>query len=1119
MRWPILFLVFLVFGVLTTLATANEVIGIDDRGVDAVLSTALSARSDTSNARTVKAASANAFPASSGPTVNSVPDARFARLSKGFNLSNWLQSAGSVAPVTETEMRQMRQNGVSSVRLPFNPALFDSSSQSQASINAMLAAMDSAIDRLISNDLAVVLDAHSTDSGISLKSEDAIIRFMQMWSMLAARYAHRNPEYLMFEVMNEPGNEFTPQAWGEIQNRVVSAIRAAAPQHTIVVTPINWSSTTAILGMPLVPDSNLVYTVHFYEPMEFTHQGATWVSGAPWLANFSGLDYPSYLPAVQALLASTSNTDASAAIQRYVAGRWDAPHLLRVFENVAGWAKHNGVRVWLGEFGAHLWPSPTQTTPPIPVDARMRWLKDVRIAAEQYGIGWCMWNFKSDFGYINTHNGTYIPDEQVLTALGLKEGSINEAPPSPYAFSAMLTVYSDVAIAAADSAPSPSRAEGMAAADLTGNGHVDMVVTHISWPPLVDRPIELMLNNGDGTFYNGNHLIDGTIPQVRFVSRIISADFNRSGRKGFLFLEKGSPNTAGGQSKLLIYDGNGHYVDASANLPQQLAHSVNADAANISGNSPDLIVFNDWGGGMQQTKSMQFMVNDGSGRYTIDQSRLPADLVDPNLGLHIFTAGKFIGRDNLPKDLVVFGNQTQTTNWFLKNDGKGHFTKGSPLPPKPLNNNAYAVSVVSDDVNRDGRPDLIVAYLNGATFTDSALQVLIGNGDGTFRDETAAIIPQPTFSQPVRQLHLSPITASGKNDLLVEFSGSSPILMINNGGVFSNASEQDGPPAMSWNWIVIPADIDKNGAIDLLVGAQAGQAQAVFGEKWFNLAGFPSAPTIGAALAGNASATVTFSASSNADQAIILYTARSSPGSVTGSCNAPCTSIKVNGLVNGTAYTFTVKASNSIGNGPSSAPSNSATPNLPGQTVTFGAIPHVFVGRSGTLSATATSGLPVTFSSLTTAICSVSGNTVIGMGVGICMIAANQAGNSNYRPAPQVTKSLTITILTPPGPPTILSIDAGNGRATVNFSPVLNTGGLPIVTYTATCTASGQPTRTGNGSHSPITLRNLSGNVAYQCTVTATNGGGLTSATSAFAFVTPAAGKKDSMAPIMMLLH
>jgi hypothetical protein len=109
------------------------------------------------------------------------------------------------------------------------------------------------------------------------------------------------------------------------------------------------------------------------------------------------------------------------------------------------------------------------------------------------------------------------------------------------------------------------------------------------------------------------------------------------------------------------------------------------------------------------------------------------------------------------------------------------------------------------------------------------------------------------------------------------------------------------------------------------------------------------------------------------------------------------------------------------------------------QTITFNALPNVTFGVTPfTISATASSGLTVTFVSTKLAVCTVSGNTVTVIAAGTCSITANQPGNITYAAAPAVSHSFTVN----------------QAAQTISFAPLGNVNyGVAPFTISATSTS------------------------------------------------------------------
>jgi uncharacterized protein (TIGR02145 family) len=214
----------------------------------------------------------------------------------------------------------------------------------------------------------------------------------------------------------------------------------------------------------------------------------------------------------------------------------------------------------------------------------------------------------------------------------------------------------------------------------------------------------------------------------------------------------------------------------------------------------------------------------------------------------------------------------------------------------------------------------------------------------------------------------------------------------------------------------------------------------------------------------------------------------------------------VTGLTNGTAYSFTVTATNANGIGPASSASNAVTPS------TVPSAPTIGTATKGNAQATITFSAPssdggatITGYTATSNPGSITGTgtgspiTVTGLTNGTAYTFTVTATNFNGNGSASLPSN-SVTPSTIPGAPTIGTATAGNAQATVTFTAPVSNGGSAITLYTATSTPGGL---TGTSTGGPITVTGLTNGTAYTFTVTATNANGPGPASSASNSVTP----------------
>ncbi|HUH81327.1 MAG TPA: DUF4082 domain-containing protein, partial [Solirubrobacteraceae bacterium] len=285
----------------------------------------------------------------------------------------------------------------------------------------------------------------------------------------------------------------------------------------------------------------------------------------------------------------------------------------------------------------------------------------------------------------------------------------------------------------------------------------------------------------------------------------------------------------------------------------------------------------------------------------------------------------------------------------------------------------------------------------------------------------------------------------------------------------------------------------------------------------------PGAPTQVQATAANGSASVSWTAPPNGGSAIIRYTVTPHAGAealpattVTGS--PPATGATVQGLTNGTAYTFTVTATNALGTGPESEASTPVTPQNAAPEA-----PTAVTATAGNASATvewkapANGGSQISSYTITPYIGStaqtpttLSGSppatkaTVSGLTNGTAYTFTVKATNA-VGSGPESSPSTAVTPATVPSAPTEATATGATRQALVSWTAPTSTGGSAITGYRITPYIGSNPqtaTEASSGASS-ATVKGLTNGTSYTFTVTAVNSVGAGTSSSQSAAVVP----------------
>lgn len=290
------------------------------------------------------------------------------RLGRGVNILGWDPAWRdlSKARFREEHLRLIHEAGFTGVRIVMYP--FSDARRNDGKISAAwFATLDWAIDRALANHLTVDLDFHEYEA----MSEDPVGRkdlFLSMWSQIAEHCRDRSDQVL-FEVLNEPHGKLTPQLWNQLLADAHDLIRRSNPRRTLIIGPGQWNGIGELKDLQLPEDDrNIIVTVHYYSPMKFTHQGASWAGQTQ-----TGVEWTGTL----------EERDA----------------VTRDLNTAQGWAAAHNRPIFLGEFGAY---------DKADMDSRARWTSFVARQAEKRGWSWAYWQFSNDFVLYDIPNHRWV---------------------------------------------------------------------------------------------------------------------------------------------------------------------------------------------------------------------------------------------------------------------------------------------------------------------------------------------------------------------------------------------------------------------------------------------------------------------------------------------------------------------------------------------------------------------------------------------------------------------------------------------------------------------------------------------------------------------------------------
>lgn len=309
--------------------------------------------------------------------TNSLPVGRCVNM--GNSLETPFEGAWGGKKIDAADFKNIADAGFNTIRLPVRWSTRASNKAPYTIDPVFMERVKTIVGDARKVGLNVILNSHHFEEIHKDPSDANIAKLAGMWRQIAAAFADQPDAHLWIEIENEPHDKFNDGNLLAVLNPALAEIRKSNPTRPVIIGGQYWSGINSLKTLTLPDDPNIVPTFHYYDPFDFTHQGATWVETPPPL----GREY----------------------------GTADDQKLLKDdVQKIRDYIARTGKTPFMGEFGAH-------TT--VSTEQRVQYQKTVRLAFDDIGIGMCAWAYTNTFPLWDHEKKAWVPG--MRDAMGLKE--------------------------------------------------------------------------------------------------------------------------------------------------------------------------------------------------------------------------------------------------------------------------------------------------------------------------------------------------------------------------------------------------------------------------------------------------------------------------------------------------------------------------------------------------------------------------------------------------------------------------------------------------------------------------------------------------------------------------